>query len=209
MGFHVYFKSLNKLERLERCPGEFMFERHNVAAHSFKVTKFAQFLGEVEAKNGEIIDWKLLYEKAINHDYTEVFIGDIKTPVKYSSPELREKLAEVEKQMAEAFVSQEIPADFQEIYRNKFKEAKDHTKEGLILAAADKLDILYESFEELQRGNTEEVFITIYKESLAALKSIPLYSVSYFMNEVLPEMIAEELNSTIDIKHITEEILTK
>ncbi len=36
----------------------------------------------------------LYMKKALNHDYTERFIGDIKTPVKYATtPELRSMLA--------------------------------------------------------------------------------------------------------------------
>ena len=35
-------------------------------------------------------------KKALNHDYTERFIGDIKTPVKYANKELRQMLSTVE-----------------------------------------------------------------------------------------------------------------
>lgn len=34
MGIHKYFRSLNELERIIRCPGKFKFEEHSVAAHS-------------------------------------------------------------------------------------------------------------------------------------------------------------------------------
>lgn len=207
MGIHTYFKSLSKLERMQRCPGEFVFEQHNVASHSFKVTQYCQFLAEVEAKNGVEIDWKALYEKAINHDYPEVFIGDIKTPVKYSSPEMRKMIAEVEDGMTKVFVEQEFPPEFQAIYHEKLKEGKDGSVEGLILAVSDKLDQLYESFEEIQRGNTEMVFVTIYKSALRAIKAIDLHCVRYFLENVLPEMMEENMNSSIDIKEITENVL--
>lgn len=207
MGVHTYFKSLSKLERMHRCPGEFLFEQHNVASHSFKVAQYCQFLGEVESQHGTTIDWKLLYEKALNHDYPEIFIGDIKTPVKYASPELREMIAKVEEGMTKAFVEAEFPEEFKAIYHEKLKEGKDETVEGLILTVADKLDQLYESFEEIQRGNTDEVFITIYRNALTLIKEIPLYCVEYFLKTVLTEMMDEKLNSTVDIKQITEEVL--
>ena len=44
MGMHQYIKSLSDLESIFRCPGKFKYEEHSVAAHSFKVTKIAQFL---------------------------------------------------------------------------------------------------------------------------------------------------------------------
>lgn len=207
MGVHTYFKSLSKLERMYRCPGEFVFEQHNVASHSFKVAQYTQFLGEVEAKNGVEIDWKSLYEKALNHDYPEIFIGDIKTPVKYSSPEMREMIAQVEEGMTQKFVEEEFPEDFRAIYHDKLKEGKDGSVEGLILAVADKLDQLYESFEEIQRGNTDDVFIKIYRKALISIKSIELHCVDYFLENVLPEMLNERINSPVDIRQITEEVL--
>ena len=48
-----------------------------------------QYLATVEEHHGNTIDWKSLYEKALNHDFAEVFTGDIKTPVKYAKTELK------------------------------------------------------------------------------------------------------------------------
>ena len=44
MGMHQYFKRLSDLEKLIRLPGKFKYFEHNVAAHSFKVTKIAQYM---------------------------------------------------------------------------------------------------------------------------------------------------------------------
>ena len=140
MGMHAYFKSLTDLEKIYRCPGKFKFEEHSVAEHSFKVTKIAQFLGTVEEQEGAEVNWKLLYEKALNHDYPEIFIGDIKTPVKYADPKLREKLGQVEERMTFNFIEEEIPERFQEVYKDRLKEGKDETLEGKILSVADKVD---------------------------------------------------------------------
>lgn len=207
MGIHTYFKSLTKLERIERCPGEFMFERHTVASHSFKVSVYAQFLGTVEEQNGTEINWKLLYEKAINHDYAEIFIGDIKTPVKYWTPEMRTMLHKVEEGMTAKFIETEIPDEFRDFYREKMKEGKDDTVEGKILAVADKVDQIYESFSEIQRGNAEPVIIEIYRDALVAIKSINLKCVDYFLKYVLTEMVEEEMMAAIDIKKITDDAL--
>lgn len=63
MGMHQYLESLAELELINRAPGYFKFEQHSVAAHSFKVTEIAQFLGDVEENAGEVIDWRSLYER--------------------------------------------------------------------------------------------------------------------------------------------------
>ena len=76
IGIHRFFTSLNDLERIFRAPGRFKFEEHNVAAHSWKVAQYALFFGTLEEMHGAKVNWKSLYEKTINHDFAEVFIGD-------------------------------------------------------------------------------------------------------------------------------------
>lgn len=208
MGMHEYFKSLSDLEKIYRCPGKFKFEEHSVAAHSFKVTKIAQFLGQVEEHNGQEVDWKALYEKALNHDYSEIFIGDIKTPVKYADPDLRERLANVEESMTKHFIEEEIPEEFQAIYHELLKEGKDETLEGKILSVADKVDLLYESFGEIQKGNPEDLFTQIYQESLdTILEFKELDSVKYFLSEILPDLLSGEFTNQSALEKISQRIL--
>ena len=209
MGIHHYFKSLSDLETLIRCPGRFKYHQHTVASHSFKVTKIAQFLGTVEEQEGQDVDWKSLYEKALNHDYAELFTGDIKTPVKYASKELRELFSQVEDQMVKKFITTEFPPQFHDVYRNRFKEGKDETLEGRILSVADKVDLLYESFGEIQKGNPEPLFMEIYQEALSTIiKFKELASVKYFLEYVLPDMLAEKFIPHSELKERTERILS-
>lgn len=190
MGLNDFILGLNNLETIVRAPGSFKFTPHTVAAHSYRVSSIAQVLGDIEEHHGVKINWKSLYEKALNHDYTERFIGDIKTPVKYASKELRGMLQTVEEKMTEEFISQEIPKEFQDIYRRRLFEGKDDTIEGEILSIADKVDLLYESFEEIVKNNPE----TVYREMfLEAIQTIQKYkhrpSVIYFFEEIFPELL--------------------
>lgn len=208
MGMHAYFKSLSDLEKIYRCPGKFKYEEHSVAEHSFKVTKIAQFLGTVEEQAGSQINWKSLYEKALNHDYTEIFIGDIKTPVKYADPDLRERLAHVEETMADRFIGKEIPEQFQAAYRERFKEGKDETLEGKILSVADKIDLLYESFGEIQKGNPEQLFTEIYEESLDTILAFKeMQSVQYFLTEIMPDLLSGKFTNQTQLQQISNRIL--
>jgi putative hydrolases of HD superfamily len=208
MGIHHYFKSLSDVEKLIRCPGKFKYQDHNVASHSFKVTKIAQFLGTVEEHKGNAVNWKALYEKALNHDYAELFTGDIKTPVKYASEELRRLFSEVEEEMITKFIDQEFPDEYQDIYRERFKEGKDSTLEGKILSVADKIDLLYESFGEIQKGNPEPLFLEIYEEALATiLKFHEMDSVQYFLNDILPEMLSEKNIPHEQLSDMTKKIV--
>lgn len=191
MGIHTYFRSLNELERIYRCPGKFKFEEHSVAEHSWKVVQYAKTLADIEERHGAQIDWKKLYEITSSHDYGEIFIGDIKTPVKHSSEELRNLILQVEEGMVHHFIEEHIPEEFKDIFRNQLREGKDDSVEGLILEVADKLDQVYEAFAEMQRGNTEKEFVKMYREALMKIKNIKLKCVDYFLSEILTDMVNE------------------
>lgn len=193
MGLNEYILGLNNLEKIRRAPGYFKFTEHTVASHAYRVTSIAQVLGDIEEQNGVTIDWKLLYEKALNHDYTERFIGDIKTPVKYASHELRGMLQTVEEKMTDRFITQEIPSEFQAIYRRRLFEGKDETVEGQILAISDKVDLLYESFEEIIKNNPEKVYQEMFMEAVQTIKSFDTRpSVHYFFAQIFPELLDQE-----------------
>ena len=210
MGMHQFIQGLSNLETLRRAPGFFKYQEHSVAADSFKVAEIAQMLGDVEELAGNKVNWQMLYEKSLNHDYTERFIGDIKTPVKYATPTLRQMLADVEATMTENFIKNEIPRDFQDRYRRRLSEGKDETLEGQILSVADKIDLLYEGFGEIEKGNPEQVFLDIYSESLSTIlqfKNRP--SVRYFLDEVLPDMLDEKFASRDQLAKLTKETMAE
>ncbi|WP_334047027.1 YfbR-like 5'-deoxynucleotidase [Lacticaseibacillus paracasei] len=210
MGMHQFIQGLSNLETLRRAPGFFKYQEHSVAAHSFKVAEIAQMLGDVEELAGNKVNWQMLYEKSLNHDYTERFIGDIKTPVKYATPTLRHMLADVEATMTENFIKNEIPRDFQDRYRRRLSEGKDETLEGQILSVADKIYLLYEGFGEIEKGNPEQVFLDIYSESLSTIlqfRNRP--SVRYFLEEVLPDMLDEKFASRDQLAKLTKETMAE
>ncbi|UDI78844.1 HD domain-containing protein [Staphylococcus taiwanensis] len=210
MGVHQYFKRLSDLEKLIRLPGKFKYFEHNVAAHSFKVTKIAQYLATVEEHHGNTIDWKSLYEKALNHDFAEVFTGDIKTPVKYARTELKMLFSQVEEEMVDTFINEEIPEPYQDIYRKRLQEGKDDSLEGQILSVADKIDLLYETFGEIQKRNPEALFFEIYEHSLETIMQFDhLHSVQDFIDNVIPEMLTENFIPRAELRETTMAILDR
>lgn len=210
MDVHQYFKRLSDLEKLIRLPGKFKYFEHNVAAHSFKVTKIAQYLATVEEHHGNTIDWKSLYEKALNHDFAEVFTGDIKTPVKYAKTELKMLFSQVEQDMVDTFINEEIPEPYKDIYRERLQEGKDDSLEGQILSVADKIDLLYETFGEIQKRNPEDLFFEIYEHSLETIMQFDhLSSVQDFIENVIPEMLTENFIPRAELRETTMAILNR
>lgn len=52
--------------------------------------------------------------------------------------------------MVDHFINEEIPEPYQAIYRERLQEGKDDSLEGQLLSVADKIDLLYETFGEIQ-----------------------------------------------------------
>lgn len=210
MGLNEFILGLTNLEKINRAPGFFKYTEHTVAAHSYRVASIAQVLGDIEEVNGIEVDWKMLYEKALNHDYTERFIGDIKTPVKYASRELRGMLQTVEEKMTDEFINQEIPPEFQEIYRRRLFEGKDDSLEGEILAVADKVDLLYESFEEIVKNNPEPVYKEMFVESVQTIKGYAHRpSVNYFFKEIFPELLKVDFYGKTAFMEAIDQVLAE
>ena len=65
--------------------------------------------------------------------------------------------------MVENFIKEEIPEQYRDIYRQRLQEGKDDSLEGQVLAVADKIDLLYETFGEIQKRNPEPLFLKYMK----------------------------------------------
>ena len=75
---------------------------------------------------------------------------------------------------------------------------------------ADKIDLLYEGFGEIEKGNPEQVFLDIYSESLSTIlqfRNRP--SVRYFLEEVLPDMLDEKFASRDQLAKLTKETMAE
>lgn len=210
MGLHAYIQGLTSLESIDRAPGYFKYQHHSVADHSFRTAELAQMMGDIEEVSGNKVNWRALYEKSLNHDYTERFIGDIKTPVKYATPALRKMIGEVEESMTEEFIQEEIPKEFQKIYRKRLSEGKDDTLEGKILSVVDKLDLLYEAYGEIELGNPNPVFMQMFRESLETIKKFDeLASVKYFIKKILPDLFKGDFAGKDKMQKIAFSILVE
>ena len=193
MGLNAYIQGFNSLESIDRAPGYFKYQHHSVADHSFRTAELAQMMGDIE---------EVIGGKEVN------FIGDIKTPVKYATPELRKMIGEVEETMTDKFIKDEIPEEFQEIYRKRLSEAKDNTLEGKILSVCDKLDLLYEAYGEIELGNPNPVYMQMFRESLETIKDFDdLVCVQYFIKKILPDLFEGDFAAKDKMQRIAFSIL--
>lgn len=190
MGFSNYLEIVRKLNNMGRWSNEYMHSRATVSEHIFFVTQIGQMLGVIEEENGNEVNWKVLYEKLLNHDVPEAMTGDIINTMKYRESKLKELVDKIEDELVEEELVENLDSPFKERYREMLMDFKDDTLEGRILEYADRIDALIECIYELKLGNyqtfREKYFVLVDK-----LKESELVSVKYFLEQVLPDIVKD------------------
>ena len=73
---------------------------------------------------------------------------------------------------------------------------------------ADKLDLIYESYGEIQKGIPSEVFLDMFQESLKTIKKFnELASVQYFIKKILPDLFKGEFSNRDKLQKVAWDIL--
>lgn len=148
-----------------------------IIAHSLAVLKNTRYGGSVSAERTAVL--------ALFHDCTEIVTGDMPTPVKYFSPEIRSAYGEVEKVAREKLLSF-LPDDMKNTYLPLLGKPSELSDKELIplVKAADKISALIKCVEEKRMGNKE-----FSKAEISLRKSIAdfhLPEADCFVKEFLP-----------------------
>lgn len=125
---------------------------------------------------------------ALFHDASEIFTGDLPTPIKYYSPAIRDAYHQVEAEATEKLLSL-LPEELRGAYAPVLQETDPEIRR--IVKAADKLSAYIKCLEELEAGNNE--FGDAAGETLAALRGMHMEEVSWFLDH-----FAEAFGLTLD-----------
>lgn len=121
---------------------------------------------------------------ALYHDAPEVLTGDLPTPIKYFSSDIRSGYAEIERHAVQMLLGK-LPDELKDEYRELLSPGEKDEKYKNILKAADKLCAYIKCIEEEKCGNSEFKSARISTER--ALESMACPELEYFMKEMLPE----------------------
>ena len=177
-----FFAMLSRMKYIDRWGLMRSTQKENIAEHSLQVAMIAHALALIRVRRfGGVCDPERAALMGMYHDATEIITGDLPTPVKYHSPEIRRAYGEVEALAADRLLSM-LPEDLRADYAPLLNE-DDETLRPLI-KAADKLSAVAKCIEERKTGNRE--FTSAEATLRQAVADMHLPEADVFMEEFLP-----------------------
>jgi len=160
----------------------------NIQEHSHMVAVLAHALGVIRRDVFHVpCNPDEAATVALFHDSAEILTGDLPTPIKYHSNEIRDAYKEVE-----ALACRKLLATLPEELRGAYEpllagdtEARVHD----LVKAADKLSAYIKCIEERKAGNNE--FLSAEAQTRKLLEESHMPEVDYFLAHFIP---AFELN---------------
>lgn len=175
---HSRMKYINRWALMRNVRQENISEHSNdvaVIAHALAVIKNTHFDGNLNPERAAFL--------GLYHDMTEIITGDMPTPVKYHSEDMRREFQKIEDNAASRLLNM-LPRDMRAYYEDAFFPKKDDEYLWKIVKAADKLSALIKCIEELTAGNNE--FKQAMQSTIQAVENMNMPEVNYFLDEFLP-----------------------
>lgn len=155
----------------------------NIQEHSLDVAVIAHALAMIRNTYfGGTLDPSRAALYGIFHDASEIFTGDMPTPVKHFNPNFKRSFHQLEDRARRKLLDMlppELAAEYEPLFF--FDEQQDY---ALLVKAADKIAALAKCIEEGKSGNLE--FRRAEAEHFEQLSASPLPEVRYFIEKFLP-----------------------
>ena len=167
-------------------------EPENIQEHSHMTAVIAHALAVIRRDVfGVPCDPDKCASLALFHDASEIFTGDLPTPIKYHNREITRAYHEVESLAAKKLLSG-LPVEVQHAYSELLEQNVGDDLKRLV-KAADKLSAYIKCVEERKAGNYE--FRSAEAQTRAALEEYGLPEVKYFVENFIPafELTLDEL----------------
>ncbi len=156
----------------------------NISEHSLETAFIAHLLALYRnVRFGGNVDPERAALLAMYHDVTEIITGDLPTPIKYYSTEIKAEYDRVEEIAKEKIISY-LPDDLKEYYRPLLGKTDDEAELWQLVKAADKLSALIKCIEERHMGNLD--FSNAEQSTLEAVRAMKLPEADEFIKEFLP-----------------------
>ncbi|HIS05565.1 MAG TPA: 5'-deoxynucleotidase [Candidatus Fimenecus stercoravium] len=179
-----FFAYLSRIKYINRWALMRNTTYETLSQHSYEVATLAHALAVIGNRRfGKSYDTSRAALLGLYHDAAESITGDMPTPVKYFSTELRSAFAEVEKSAGARLLSM-LPEDMQTDYDPLLEQKADDAALWRLVKAADKLSAYIKCIEERKAGNTE--FREAEKSTKKLLEKLECPEAAAFLSEFLP-----------------------
>ena len=183
-----FFAAISRMKYIDRWALMRNSRNESLSEHSMEVAVIAHALCTIgNVRFAKALDAEKAALIGLYHDASEIITGDMPTPVKYYSDEIREAYKKVES-IAVYRLLNDLPDDLREAYEGIFKAADSPEELYMrkLVKAADKISAVIKCIEEKNAGNTE--FRTALETTRTALNAMAeeLPEVEEFIREFLP-----------------------
>ena len=179
---HSFFAYIARMRYIGRWGLMRNTVQENIQEHSHMVAVLAHALAVIRRdKFGGTVDPGHVAAVALYHDATEIFTGDLPTPVKYANPDIQAAYKAIEQNAADRLTAT-LPEELRPSFSGLLSETDSQVTD--LVKAADKLSAYLKCLEELKAGNLE--FQSAANQTLEALNEYDLPELTYFMEHFLP-----------------------
>lgn len=156
----------------------------NIAEHSLDTAVLAHSLAVIgNTYFGRKIDVQRVVVLAIFHDAPEIITGDLPTPVKYYTPEIRQAYQQVERTAIDQLLTS-LPEELQNTYLEILDPQQEEEELWRYVKAADKMSALIKCVEEKRMGNMD--FERAESATLEHIHALHMEEAEYFIEHFLP-----------------------
>lgn len=159
---HHFFASISRMKYIERWALMRNSHPESLSEHSLEVAVLAHGLAVIgNVRYNRNYDIERVVAEALYHDAAEIITGDLPTPVKYGSCDMKEAYQEAEDRALRSLLLR-LPEDLQPVFSEIFfprteteRERKEAVRHHRLVKAADKLSAYIKCIEEENSGNQE------------------------------------------------------
>ncbi len=179
-----FFAMVSRMKYINRWALMRNEHSENLCEHSFEVSVIAHALAVIGNKRfGKSLNGERAALLGLYHDTPETLTGDMPTPVKYYSDEVRLAYKTVEENACKSLIAM-LPEDFKEDFAPMFMPEEADAELWTLVKAADKISALIKCIEEKKAGNSE--FVKAGEGIRASIESMGLPEAKIFIEEFLP-----------------------
>ena len=180
-GGYSFYAYMSRMRYITRWGLMRNSDPENVQEHSHMTAVLAHALALIGREiYGKDISPETCATAALFHDAAEIITGDMPTPVKYYSSEIRDAYHKVE-DVAAAELLSTLPPVLRGCYEPILRDVPPEVER--IVKAADKLSAHIKCLEELKASNHE--FILAARQTRQALDDMDMPEVRYFIENFL------------------------